>query len=91
MDSRSITREPAFVVWLVLAGATILSWWLGADHGLGNGDAAIALVLVIAFAKTWAVGRWFMELRFAPRSLRLVFDGWVLVAGATVVALFVAG
>jgi hypothetical protein len=48
-------------------------------------------VLVIAFAKTWAVGRWFMELRFAPRALRLAFDGWVVVAGATVVALYLTG
>jgi cytochrome c oxidase subunit IV len=88
---RSLTRDPAVVVWLVLVLATTLSWWLGADHGLGTTDAAISLVLVIAFAKTWAVGRWFMELRFAPPALRLAFDAWVLVAGAMVVALYLTG
>jgi hypothetical protein len=88
---RSLTREPAVIVWFVLVLATTLSWWLGADHGLGTADVAIALVLVIAFAKTWAVGHWFMELRFAPRALRLTFDAWVLVAGATVVGFYLAG
>lgn len=88
---KALTREPAVVVWFVLVVATTLSWWLGADHGLGSGEFAISIVLVIAFAKSWAVGRWFMELRFAPPALRWAFDGWVLIAGATVVGLFVTG
>lgn len=76
------------VVWLVLFAATIASWFLGADHGLGEGDGAVVAVLVIGFAKSWVVGNWFMELRTAPRLLRACFDGWLVVTGITVIAMF---
>jgi caa(3)-type oxidase subunit IV len=78
------------VVWLVLFAATIASWFLGADHGLGEGDAAIVAVLVIGFAKAWVVANWFMELRTAPRLLRACFNGWLAITAITVIAMFVA-
>lgn len=81
-------RQPAVAVWLVLVCATVLSYLLGAGHDPGSGELAIAAVLVLAFGKTWLVGRWFMELREAPSALRGAFDAWVAVVGAAVVGMY---
>jgi hypothetical protein len=83
-------RHRATVVWAALVGATCLSWALGASHGLEQGgvEAATAAVLVIAFVKVRYVGLEFMELRGAAMSLRAAFEAWVLLVGATVVALY---
>ncbi|WP_372787832.1 cytochrome C oxidase subunit IV family protein [Paraconexibacter sp.] len=76
--------------WAALVLATGVSWWLGADHGLGAGDAAVAGVLAIGFAKAWVVGRWFMDLRAAPLWLRRCFDAWVGGSGIAVCVLSLA-
>jgi len=86
-----LLAKPAFRVWLFLAAATVLSWWLGADHGLGSGEAVIAVVLVIAFVKAWFVGQWFMELRTAPASLNAWFYAWLVACATAVVVLYLAG
>lgn len=69
-------------IWLLLMGATILSWLLG--HGdFGDARLVSATVIVIAFIKVRFVGLDFMELRNAPRGLRAAFETWlVVVAGA---------
>lgn len=41
---------------------------------------AAALTSGIAFVKIYLVGWYFMELRFAPRALRLICSGWVVIA-----------
>jgi len=90
--TRTVLRPDAITaLWTFLVFATALSWWLGADHGLGSGRAMTAVVLAIAFAKAWAVGRWFMDLRRAPRALRAGFDLWALATAAGLVVLAVAG
>jgi hypothetical protein len=78
-------------VWLVLLAASAASLWLGADAppqgNLGH-TAAIVGVLAIAFAKIWLIVRYFMEVRFAPRWLRIVMDVWVLGVFAAITALY---
>ncbi|HYF26231.1 MAG TPA: cytochrome C oxidase subunit IV family protein [Baekduia sp.] len=78
-------------VWAVLIAATVASWWLGDDHGLGAGDAAVLAVLAITFVKVWLVGMHFMELRGAPRALRHVFDGYVVVVPVALAWIYLAG
>ncbi|WP_028933683.1 cytochrome C oxidase subunit IV family protein [Pseudonocardia spinosispora] len=84
-----LVRSRATLVWAGLFLATLLTWWLGTDHGLTGATGrriATGIVLVVAFAKIRFVGLDFMELRSAPRWLRTVFEGWVaLFATATVV------
>ena len=78
-------------VWLVLLVATAASLWLGADapppSDRGH-TAAIVGVLAIAFAKIWLIVRYFMEVRFAPRWLRIVMDVWVVGVFAAITALY---
>lgn len=84
-----IKGEPAYAVWLCLVAATGLSWWLGADHGIADRQAATAVILAISFTKIWLVSQWFMELRHAPPGLRLTFNAWILTVGTALVILAV--
>ncbi len=79
-------KNPTVVAWLALMGATIVSWYLGDGHGTRN--AATVGVIVVAFFKVYLVGRYFMELREAPRVLRLLFGGWTVVVGTVLVAMY---
>lgn len=84
-------RDLLTLVWLGLVLATATTWWVGADHGLGRGDAAALLVIAIAFVKVRFVGLHFMELRTAPRALRLAFEGYLVVTAVTLGVLYLVG
>lgn len=71
---RELLRGPFAIVWLGLIGATLLSWYLGADHGVHNHHVVTTLILIVAFVKVRFVGLYFMELRDAPRRLRALFE-----------------
>ena len=45
-------------------------------------------MLAIAFAKIWLIVRYFMEVRFAPRWLRIVMDAWVVAVFSAITALY---
>ena len=83
-------RHRTTVVWAALVAITCVSWALGASHGLGAGGvtAATAAVLALAFLKVRYVGLEFMELRHADAVLRIAFELWVLLVGATVVGVY---
>jgi hypothetical protein len=83
-------RHRTTLVWAALVAATCVSWILGTSHGVeaGGVEAATAVVLAIAFLKVRYVGLEFMELRGAATPLRAAFEGWVLLVGGTVVALY---
>jgi len=70
-------RSRAGLSWLVLIAATLVSYAMGADHGTGSVMAVV--VLGIAAIKIRLVGLDFMELRSAPISLRVAFEGYCLV------------
>lgn len=84
-------RKLLTVVWAGLVQATVVSFLLGDDHGFGTGDAAVLGVLAITFAKVWLVGLHFMELRHAPRGLRSLFEGYVVVVPVALAAIYLAG
>jgi hypothetical protein len=91
LPSLLLTRTTA--VWLLLIVATLVSWQLGADHGLGSDDdhtASSIFVIVIAIAKVRLVGLYFMELRCAPTVLRALFEAYCAVVGALVVGMYLA-
>lgn len=80
------------LIWLALVAATWLSWELG--HGLIFGDAyrhASVAVVLIAFIKARFVFLDFMELRRAPRGLRLAFEAWTAVVGGSVLFVYWTG
>jgi hypothetical protein len=61
---------------VVLVIATLISWWLGTDHGLHNKDAACAILLSMAIGKVYLIGSEFMELRQADLRLRRGFQAY---------------
>ena len=86
----SMIRSRTTVVWVVLIGATGLSWSLGIDHGFSSDDRTLTSVaiLVVAFVKVRFIGLWFMELREAPLVLRTLFETYCLVVCTLTVGLF---
>jgi heme/copper-type cytochrome/quinol oxidase subunit 4 len=75
----TLLRAPFTAVWVVLVAATLLSFWLGTDHGLSSATARAVVILVVAFVKIRLVGLHFMELRAAPLALRALFEGYCVV------------
>lgn len=75
-----MTIRTSVLVWLVLALLTGVTWWVGVEHAAAStsprGDT-IGL-FVLAFYKARLIIRYFMELRHAPRALRLAGDTWVI-------------
>ncbi|MDV3124593.1 cytochrome C oxidase subunit IV family protein [Mycobacterium sp. 21AC1] len=82
----TFVRSRAGLSWLVLIAATLVSYVLGADHG--SGSAMVVVVLAIAAIKVRLVGLDFMELRSAPRPLRVLFEGYCLVLWGTLSGLY---
>ncbi len=80
-----LRTRPLVVAWLVLVIATLLSYWTGVDH---TGTVAAALVILVTFVKVRVIGRWFMELRTAPRALARAFDAYVVVVGVALITLY---
>lgn len=77
----------ATLVWLLLALATLVSVHFGGQRPAA-GRLGVVIVLVIAFVKVRVVGTEFMELRVAPRWLRLAFDAWAVAVCAALVGLY---
>lgn len=61
-------------VWALLVAATLLSWWLGSGNGIDSHLTASAVVICVATVKVRLIGLYFMEIRDAPRPLRVVFE-----------------
>lgn len=88
---RALLLSRVTAVWAPLVAAPLLSWELG--HGLGFNSARSAgiAILVVTFIKVRMVMLDFMELRQAPRWMRLAAEAWVLGIAALLVGLFVRG
>jgi len=85
----SPAQVPA-VVWGCLVLATLLTWWIGADHGIGTGAGAGLVIVAVCFVKIRLVGIHFMELGRSPVVLRGLFEGYVLVVATTLAVLYLA-
>jgi len=85
----ALARTAVTPVWLLLVGATVVSWLLGANYGPGNHTPATVTVMLVAFVKVRFVGLYFMELRHAPLALRLALEAWVVVFTIVVIAFYV--
>ena len=81
---RGLLRGPFMVVWFILIAATLLLWYLGAEHGVQDAHLATVLILIVAFIKWRFVGLYFMELRDAPVPLRLMFEAHCVIVCAVV-------
>jgi heme/copper-type cytochrome/quinol oxidase subunit 4 len=78
--------------WLVLMTLTAASWWLGANHEIGNlgRDFSIIGILVLTFMKAFVVGHSFMELREAAPWLVRTFAAWCVVVCCVLSVMYLA-
>lgn len=83
--------RPITIAWIALCAITITSWWLAPAH---SGVAAVAsvpitvAVVLLGAVKSRLIIRYFMEVRTAPRWLRLATDGWLIALWAGVLAIY---
>jgi Prokaryotic Cytochrome C oxidase subunit IV len=85
---RRVFDSRLVVLWLFLVLATALSFGLGTDHDSAIRTTLSAAVIVVAFIKFRLVGIHFMELGRAPRLLRTLFEGYVVIVGVTILSLY---
>ena len=80
----------AVLAWLLLAGLTGITWWVGVGHAAASVHprADTVLLFLLAFFKARLVILHFMELRNAPRWLRVLGEAWVIVVAAAVIATY---
>lgn len=88
MTAPGLLRNVITAVWGALIAATLVSWWLGTDHGVDDVRTASVAILLVAFVKVRFVGMYFMELRHAPLPLRLLFEGWCAAVCTTVIVMY---
>ena len=74
-------------MWALLIGLTFASFIVGVEQGAGAASAAAVLIIGIALFKVRLIGMHFMDIRTAPRTLRLIFEGYVLAVFTTLVTL----
>lgn len=79
------------LIWALLVAATMLSWEMGHGVGFGSTKASGSAILVVTFVKVRFVVLEFMEIRAAPRWMRVVGEGWILFCASLLIGLFVTG
>ncbi len=78
--------------WIILCAITIASWWLAPGHShrvpaVPSVPITVAVVL-LGFIKGRLIIQYFMEVRAAPRWLKLFTDAWLIVLWAGVLAIY---
>ncbi|MGE3297728.1 MAG: cytochrome C oxidase subunit IV family protein [Porticoccaceae bacterium] len=92
VSQRSPTINRTTWVWGLLILATVVSWELGHGPGLGgHPERATVAVVLIAYLKVRLVFLDFMELRAAPRPLRLIVEAWAALVCGAIIALYWSG
>ncbi len=79
------------LTWLALGVLTIGSWWLAPGHQVGAATANVPVTLAVVLlgaVKGRMIIRTFMEVRFAPRWLRLSTDAWLVVLWGSILATY---
>lgn len=84
----SLLRARFTGIWFVLIAATLLSFWLGTDHGIDSPQARSILIFLVAFVKVRLVGLYFMELKDAPLALRLILEAYCVLICAAVISFY---
>jgi len=78
-------------VWLILSAITVISWWLAPGHPAGHAVASVPItvaVVLLGFIKGRMIIRYFMEVRTAPRWLKVTTDAWLIVLWVTILAIY---
>ena len=79
------------VVWVFLSVVTLASWLLGSARGHQEFTPSTAItvgILAAAVIKGRLIMQHFMEVRDAPRWLRAVTDGWLVLLAGSILVLY---
>ncbi len=89
--TRTASR-PLTSAWAALSAITVLSWWLAPGHSGANVAVASVpitlVVILLGFIKGRLIIRYFMEVRTAPRWLKVATDAWLTVLWVTVLVIY---
>ncbi|MGV9680669.1 cytochrome C oxidase subunit IV family protein [Nocardia sp. NPDC003482] len=84
-------KRVVVAVWAALAVITVLAWQLTPGHTRATASLSkelIAAIVVLGAIKSRLIIRYFMEIRHAPRWLRVATDAWVVVLWAALLATY---
>jgi Prokaryotic Cytochrome C oxidase subunit IV len=90
-NATALDTRAATIAWIVLCTITIGTWWLSPAHSAVAAVASVSItvaVVVLGLIKSRLIIRYFMEVRTAPRWLRLATDGWLVVLWGSVLAIY---
>ncbi|MCX4098090.1 cytochrome C oxidase subunit IV family protein [Nocardia sp. alder85J] len=78
------------LVWAALTAITVVAWRLAPGHSdtAALSKGLVVAIVVLAMIKCRLVIRYFMEVRHAPRWLRLATDTWLIVLWATLLGIY---
>ena len=83
------------VAWIVVVAVTLLYLVIDRsvddDGAVGASTAASVAAIALALAKIRIIMREFMDVRHAPRVLRIVTDALVIVMGAALLGSYLVG
>lgn len=82
-----ISRRQAISVWAFLAGATLATAWL-VEHRAISSEWTIPIIMAVAALKSRALVLHYMELRYAPRTWRILFEAWALLVPAIITVMW---
>lgn len=86
MSAGSANRA-AVLTWVFLVIASLATGWLIGGKSLSP-TVAVSLILLIAVFKARMIVLHYMELKHAPLSWRLAFEGWVVIAASLILGLW---
>lgn len=90
--SKSVLTEPhlyrrAATVFAILVALSVIAWFVVNSPVYTSWELVGCALLVVGLFKAWLVGYDFMEIRHAPVVLRAAFLVWLLVTGASLLAI----
>jgi len=83
--SMAASEKRLILLWAVLVAITALSW--GSAHNFAGPRWQGVVVILLALVKVRFVILDFMEVRHAPKALRLALEGWVVVISLALVGM----
>ncbi|MET0699799.1 MAG: cytochrome C oxidase subunit IV family protein [Mycobacterium sp.] len=83
-------RSRSTIVWVLLMMVTVVSWLTARDGGAAHvvNPTVTVVVLLIAAVKTYLVIWHFMEVRHAPRWLKVTTASWAIVLFALLLGFY---
>ena len=93
-DSPAVTQSGVraiTAVWIILCALTIGTWWLAPGHSGGLAVRSIPItlaVIALGVIKGRLIIRYFMEVRSAPRWLKVATDAWLVILWLGILAIY---